>query len=425
MNTVDGNVVILFHFDENGRVRAEQLENILKLVNISTVVGEDLCGQPISLAVRELIESAPIVVAVVTRHIQSGENEWHPSQWIIQEITWAVAHEVPVLLVVEQGVVFNGGLVGDIEPIPFKNGDFTSAAYRVAEQARAMMNSVIVPQEPPPKSLDDRVSMLIKEAREYGEQGRWREVKSLSEHVLKLDPNEWRARVNLALADVMLGLLPKGTKDLKRMRKDFAGNKEALPVIHHNLAWVEESRGLGRDMNSLRIQRKHYEKALSYDTLRPYTRASLILCLALMRERDAAVALLCESLAYGKVLCGEDVDFFDILRFEVNNRGRLGQEALAELPKWVYDVLFSTKYSNIGNNFSTRDLNARNDFPARDSNSYDESRAISNEDVNAKNRNKEIKMKTKITRKLTSAALTLLTIALMVVGASAASGQMG
>ncbi len=418
MNPVDENVVILYHFDDKGRRRARQLENIFKLVSIRTVVGENLRGQEISLAVRERIEASTLVVGLLTRDVQIDENKWQPSLWIVQEITWAIAHGIPVLLAVEQGVVFNGGLIGNIEQI-FFGDDFTSAASRIVEQAQAMMTSVIVPQELPELTLDDQVSILIDQARECGRKRRWKDVKLLSEQVLQLDPKQWRAQMNYALACVKQGLLKTAKRIFLQMLKDFADNEEALAAIYHNCAWVEEMRGAGRDMKSLKKQSRYYEKSLSFDASRTHTRASLVLCKALMREKDAAEALLYESLNYN--------DFLDVLRFEVDNRGWLGHEALRELPAWVYLALFPTRDSNDDKEFSIWGSNNSNAFSTRDSNNYDESFPVLNETAYAgnKNRNKEIKMKTRIVQKITTTALTLLTIALMVVGVSAASGQMG
>jgi tetratricopeptide (TPR) repeat protein len=335
MKPVAGHVFIMHHFDENGRSRARQLTDILKLLNISTVFGENFCGQEISAGVRSRIEDSRLVVGLLTRDVEISKNKWQPSQWIVQEITWAVARGIPVLLAVENGVVFNGGLVGELEQIFFKNGDYTSAVHRIAKQAKSMMSGVIVPQELPEESLDARVWVFILKARECGRKRQWKEVLSLSEQALRLDPKVWRAKLNYGLALVMLGHLSRAENVFEEMSRDFADNHQALAATYHNFGWIEEVRSAGsREMKSLRKQSRYYERSLALEASRIYTRASLLLCKALMSEKNQANTLLMASLKYR--------GFLTALRSEIDNRGWLGHQALRELPEWLYPTLFPT-----------------------------------------------------------------------------------
>src|SRR3712207_6119789 len=102
-------VFIVHRFDQRGRERAELLAGILNLLNIRTRFGEDFKGSRVSEGVQRLVESAHVVAVLMTRDVNVGEGTWLPSQWILQEVTWTVAHHVPCLLLVEEGVQFDGG----------------------------------------------------------------------------------------------------------------------------------------------------------------------------------------------------------------------------------------------------------------------------------------------------------------------------
>lgn len=325
-------IFIMHRFDEEGRSRAKQLADILNMLNMKTVFGENLCGQRISDGVRDRLEAARLSIALLTKDTKIGTDVWQPSQWIIQEITWAAANKIPTLLLVEDGVKFDNGITGDIEKISFKNGDFAAALVRIAEQARTLMNPVIIPRELP-EATPDGIDRLILEARENGQRRHWNEVLRLSDEALCLDPKAWRAMLNRGLALVNLGHVNKGKEIFLDMLEIFVLNKDALSAAYHNCGWVEEVRSAGgEDKKSLRRQIKYYEKSLKLDSSRVHTRASLLLCRALAGEKSKCNLLLTESLAYGS--------FLNALGFEVTNRGWQGHKALGMLPGWLYPVLF-------------------------------------------------------------------------------------
>lgn len=337
MSEKSKSVYIAHHFDEMGRERAALLADILNLLNIVAVYGENLGGQKISEGVQGRIASAGLVVALLTRDVQVGEESWQPSQWMLQEVTWAVAINIPCLLVVEEGVQFDGGLLGDLEQIRFAPEEFPGTLVRIANQVQALMLlNVDIPGTLPSSDLSDRVRLLIVEARERARKGRFDEVLRLSEEALGLDSSAWQAMLNKGVALVHLGHLAAAEKLFLRMAEDYEGGPEwILARVYHNLGWVEEVRDAGRlNPKSLRKQARYLEKSLTLNHRSLYTRALLLLCRAALGEMDEANFLLMDSLKYR--------GFIQALRREIETKGAVGHRLLRKLPDWLYSLLFPT-----------------------------------------------------------------------------------
>lgn len=331
-------VFIVHHFDEEGRARANLLAGILNLLNITTVYGENLGGRPVSEEVRRRIEGASLVVVLLTRDIKVGENEWQPTQWIMQEMTWAVAHHVPCLLVVEEGVSFDGGIAGDLEQIHFASGDFAGTLVRVTNQVKLLMSlGVDIPTGLPGANLSDRVRLLILEARECAKKGRWDEVLRLSEEALHLDPGAAEAALNKGVALARLNQLTASDRWFLWMLEEFVDAEDSLlSKVYYNLAVNEGVRDAGGlNVRSLRKQAKYLERSLSLDHKNVYARATLVLCRVALEELSEGVALLMDSLKHG-------MKFLRALRQVVETKGVVGHRLLSRLPDWLYSILFPT-----------------------------------------------------------------------------------
>lgn len=341
MSKAGKHVFIIHHFDAEGRKRANLLAEILQLLTIEVMFGENLGGQRISDGVRKRIESARLVVAVLTRDIKVGEDTWQPSQWILQEVIWAVAHHVPCLLVVEEGVKFDGGIAGDLEQIRFAPGDFALSLARIVGQVQTMMSlDVDIPTILPHPNMSDRVRVLIMEARECAKKRRWDEVLRLSEEALRHDPTAAVAALNKGVAFVHLGQLTGAENFFLRMLQDFAGSEDSLLAkVYNNLAWVEQVKDAGSlNVKSLRKQARYLEKGLALDHNNVHSRASLILCRVALEELNEALALLMDSL--------KKLGFPKALRRETVAQGAVGHRLLSKLPDWLYSILFPTSHTN-------------------------------------------------------------------------------
>ncbi|CAN7340725.1 tetratricopeptide repeat protein [Bosea sp. LjRoot237] len=94
-------------------------------------------AEPTALAVKvlSLVQDSNLFIAICSRKEKvvkreradflaritgkSVELEWKTSDWIIQEIGLAIGRQIPVIILLEDGVRKPGGLQGDIEYIPF------------------------------------------------------------------------------------------------------------------------------------------------------------------------------------------------------------------------------------------------------------------------------------------------------------------
>jgi tetratricopeptide (TPR) repeat protein len=331
MSKAKKKVFIIHHLNDNGRKYAALLAWILAERNTSTVTGENLVGS-LSDEVQGRIESSRLVLAVLTRDVEIDEGRYQPSQWCIQEVTWAIARHVPCILIVEQGVEFDGGIAGDLAQIRFPPGDFASILERVVNQARALLSNVVVLSQLPEDSLSDRVWRLIVKGREEGEKGNNDALLRLSEEALELDPNAWRAAINVGVALVKLGRLKAAEQVLSDVLRSFDDNAQAKALAYHNLGWREwvQSAGDPRNVEALLKGEKFYEAALAAMRSQTETRASLIQCKVLLGNLGEASSLSMQSLDYG--------GFLEALRYETENRGYLGHQILRQLPEseWLY-----------------------------------------------------------------------------------------
>lgn len=334
-------VFIIHHFDKVGRERAELLAGILNLLNIQTKFGENLNGKRISDGLQSIIESASIAVVLLMRDVKVEEGTWLPSQWIIQEVTWAVAHHVPCLLLVEEGVKFDGGIAGDLEQIRFAPENFASTLVRAVNQVQTLLLlDTAISNNPPSPNLSDRVKLLILEAREYIKRRRWDEVLRVSEEILRLDSSSAQAMLNKGVGLLHLGQLVNAEKLFLRILEDFAGVEDSLlSKVHGNLALIEEVRDAGSlNVKALRKQARHLEKSLAYNHKNICSRAALALCRVALNESHEANAVLIDSLKYR--------GFPMALRRDVESKGAVGHRLLRQLPDWLYSLLFPTWHIN-------------------------------------------------------------------------------
>jgi hypothetical protein len=212
-------VFIIHHSDEQGRVRVELLAGILNLLNIPIKFGENLRGERLSVGVQKLIEASHLVVALLTLDVKVGEGTWVPSQWVMQEVTWAVAHHVPCLLLVEEGVKFDACIAGDLEQIRFAPDKFESILVRAVSQVQTLISlDTSISGGMPAPNLSDHVKLLIMEGTEYAKKRRWDEVLRVSEEALQLDSRAAQAALRKGVALLHLGQLISAERFFLRMR---------------------------------------------------------------------------------------------------------------------------------------------------------------------------------------------------------------
>jgi hypothetical protein len=90
---------------------------LLNLYGCDVRVGEAYFAKDISGAVTDDIAKSSLVVAFLTKAQQLADGRWVPSQWVLQEVGFARGKGIPVVLIRENGVYYETGILGDIQVI--------------------------------------------------------------------------------------------------------------------------------------------------------------------------------------------------------------------------------------------------------------------------------------------------------------------
>ena len=350
MDKERGPIVIATSFDARGRARAQLIASFLELFELPSVLGETFGGLEVSQGVRERLESASFVVAILSREVQVGEGTWKPSDWIIQEIAWAKARNKELLILLEDGVQFSRALVGEVEFITFHDDSFSDVLVQFGRQLRALLNRHLLTTGIKPLSIytyvsdeplsnhcaDHEAKLLILKIRHLSKQKRYEEALGLAFKATRDYPACWRGWSSLGALMVQLGNVDEGDKVLAQVLSDFPDDDKALGAALHNRAWVLEIKGgLNPSASARREHMRLYARALKHDPSLVNTRACLYIGRLLLGETDKAEKLLENSLLYE--------GFLDALSFELAERGASAHKALQMFPSWLRSILFPTR----------------------------------------------------------------------------------
>jgi hypothetical protein len=97
---------------------------ILTSYNFKVYAGPNYAGQSVSRGIATTLAEVDLVLAFLTKRLKlQNKNAWTASEWIIQELTYALAKEKSVFVVKERDVQFEMGLLGDpqILQLDFRN----------------------------------------------------------------------------------------------------------------------------------------------------------------------------------------------------------------------------------------------------------------------------------------------------------------
>lgn len=347
-------VFIPTSFDEKGKERAGLVTEFLELFELRCVLGETFGGDEVAKGVRERIDDSWFVVPILSRRVKVGENTWIPSEWLWQELAWAKKAGKDCLILVEEGVRFDGGILGNVEYLKFDPNKFTDVLIPLGRQVRALLNRRLmtiglkrmpihtyVSDEPLFKECSDDAKLLVLEIRHLAKQQRFDEALTLAKKATGIDPNCWRSWTSLGALHVQLGDVEEGDKLFAQVLRDFANNNKASAAAWHNRAWVQEIKnGCNPSLHALRESSRLYEKALKLDDTRVNTRACLLIIRQMLGEADKAERLLEDSVLYE--------GFLDALRLEFDERGARTHQVLQTLPKWLRHLMYPIRRNPSG-----------------------------------------------------------------------------
>lgn len=123
-------VFVAHSFDDTGRSYAFQLTKFLSLLGFEVATGEGFAPESVSAKVKRRLSAQEIAVVVISH------NE--DLTWVVQESASASVAAKPIFLLIERGVEFKPGILGDLEYILFEPGQITGAFTPILEGLREL-----------------------------------------------------------------------------------------------------------------------------------------------------------------------------------------------------------------------------------------------------------------------------------------------
>jgi hypothetical protein len=116
-------IFVAFGYNDRDRWIPNLVFPIVKAFGDEVVSGEEVQGEQISDAVIREIRQSNALMAFVTRRDQISENRWTTHRWVTDELSHAIAFQLPVAEIRESGVDEQGGIAGDRQRILYKESE--------------------------------------------------------------------------------------------------------------------------------------------------------------------------------------------------------------------------------------------------------------------------------------------------------------
>jgi hypothetical protein len=123
-------VFIAHSFDDVGRSYAFQLTKFLSLLGFEVATGEGFSPESVSAKVKRRLSAQEIVIVVMSQK--------QDLTWLVQESAGASLAAKPIFLLIERGVEFKPGILGDLEYILFESGQIAGAFAPILEGLREL-----------------------------------------------------------------------------------------------------------------------------------------------------------------------------------------------------------------------------------------------------------------------------------------------
>lgn len=345
-------VFFITGFSKKCRRHANMLADVLDTLGIEYSFGENFGGVGIAEGVRTKIEEASFVIALLPRDSQVEEKGTRA--WLIEELAWSKASKKDALILMEKGVRLSGGIIGDAERLKFNADKFAEVLPQFMRALKSLLNRhyltlgvtdwaavMHVSDEQMIDECNDEAKFLISKVRQMTKQQKYSEALQYAKRATEVDPAAWRAWTSYGALQVRLGRVKEGDAIFKQVIKDFPKSAKALSTAIHNRAWVKAiNAGYNPSEKSLMEQAQMYRRALSLDTERIYTRASLLIVYLQLGDLERAHKLLEESVMFE--------GFLGALRFELDTYGAKVHDLLRLLPTWVRFMLYPVRRSGSG-----------------------------------------------------------------------------
>jgi hypothetical protein len=128
-------VFVGYGYNERDQWIESDVLPILDAMGFDILHGKDMHGQELQDAVKRRIEQSEGLVGFCTLREAQAEADFNTHPWVRDEMVYALARNLPVVEVREEGVRNPAGIIGDRQRIQFKNENRLSC---VRELVRAL-----------------------------------------------------------------------------------------------------------------------------------------------------------------------------------------------------------------------------------------------------------------------------------------------
>jgi hypothetical protein len=116
-------IFVAFGYNDRDRWIPNLVFPIIKAFGDEVVSGEEVQGEQITDAVIREIRQSNALMAFVTRRDQIGADRWTTHRWVTDELSHAIAFQLPVAEIREAGVDEQGGIAGDRQRILYRESE--------------------------------------------------------------------------------------------------------------------------------------------------------------------------------------------------------------------------------------------------------------------------------------------------------------
>lgn len=156
-------VFLAFGYNERDRWIGELGVRLVKAFGAEVLTGEDMQGEVITNEVRERIRTSDALIAFLTRRDDMGNGRWTTHRWVTDELSHALALNLPVAEVRETGVDDQGGIAGDRQRIVYDDARRPLCLVELAETVGRWSRGLNLRFQLLPEEFVNQVAPLVRQ----------------------------------------------------------------------------------------------------------------------------------------------------------------------------------------------------------------------------------------------------------------------
>jgi hypothetical protein len=126
-------VFLGFGYNPRDQWVKDLIKPLLIAMGCEVVTGEDLAGQPIAAGVLSRIKESDACIGLLTRRDDpDGDGIFTTHQWVVQELSAALANDIPMYPILEKGVDPQLGVFGAYQYYPFDENTRANVLVEIA-----------------------------------------------------------------------------------------------------------------------------------------------------------------------------------------------------------------------------------------------------------------------------------------------------